>query len=76
MKKKDYQLGYRMWQLESDFKSEGYMRVGTFVEGLGSSYRITRLKHANGNTIDIASSDRFYEIIVKKNGIIIKNEKL
>lgn len=76
MKKKDYKLAYRLWQLENNFKSEGYEREGSYIEGLGSSFRITRLKHPNGNTIDIASSDRFYEISVKKNGLIIKNEKL
>ena len=76
MKKQNYKLACRVSDLTDSFYREGYQYERTYWEALGSSYEVKRLKHENGNVIDVAVSLLHREIIIKKNGKIIKHEQL
>ncbi len=73
---KDYKLAYQRSCICDSFYKEGYVFSHVYQESLGSSFEVWRLKHENGNIIDVAVSRRFYEIVIKKNGKIIKEEKV
>ncbi len=78
MKKKvsAYSLAYTLGNLRKDFIEDGYLYVGSFVEGLGSSRMIDRLQHNNGNTVDLMYGANWPSIVVKKNGKVIKEVKI
>ena len=76
MKKSEYMLAYRVSCLTDSFYKEGYQFDHIYQEALGSSFEVRRLTHGNGNVIDISVSRLHGEIVVKKNGNIIKEEKV